>query len=460
MDFTSNYHQTYLKEIRYSESIVGASRFQSPYFVFELEALIKYTEELVIPILLLKELGITNEKIKENFFKTFSVGISNIEYPIERFIEVIIRLYDDMIQAREIYASVCIRNNLENRLPKLNLKDPRKLSFADLIKQGQKSFNKKYKKLTSDEMGWSELLLHIMKSIWVNLVELRNLGFDDEEAYINLASIFGWRQRFKQKNKSLTKKVLPELIQRLVETDTRLIRRLYEAKKEKYGEMELTEVSTSVRVNKAILVSGHDFGELEMLLKATKDKGIDIYTHGYMLSAHAYPKFKTYPNLVGHFGEGVENYLLNFSEFPGAIFLTRFSLISLESFYRGRIYTTDVVALPGVILIKNNDFTPLIESALHSEGFTEIIKKPPIKLNFSEKNIMEKLCPIILFTKCGEHMLSNAVYLKKIGVRKVYFADCASNLFNPALIDSTRKIFDIKNYTNPENDLKDILQTN
>ncbi len=36
-------------------------------------------------------------------------------------------------------------------------------------------------------------------------------------------------------------------------------------------------------------------------------KGINIYTHGEMLPAHAYPELKKYPRLKGNFGAAWQN---------------------------------------------------------------------------------------------------------------------------------------------------------
>ncbi len=50
-----------------------------------------------------------------------------------------------------------------------------------------------------------------------------------------------------------------------------------------------TKVSLTVEKGPFIVVSGHDLKDLELLLKQTEGKGINIYTHGEMLPAHAYP---------------------------------------------------------------------------------------------------------------------------------------------------------------------------
>ena len=41
-----------------------------------------------------------------------------------------------------------------------------------------------------------------------------------------------------------------------------------------------------------IIVTGHDLHDLKLLLEQTEGKGVNIYTHGEMLPAHAYPELK------------------------------------------------------------------------------------------------------------------------------------------------------------------------
>lgn len=536
MDFTYHFHQTYLKENKYNEFDSKGSSPQNPSLIFLYEILIAYLRELSVYLLKLKGLGITNEKVKEDFLNSISSMVINIEYTTENFIEIIARLYDDMIQAKEVYISVCERNNLKTEIFRSILKDPRKLSLSDLIRQGQELFMLKYNSLNPDQMSLFEFLLNLVKSICIYLIQLRELGVDDEKAFEGLYFLAGMKNSPKVFAKEAKK-----AIKDLLEINKRLLQKLYEVQIERYGEIESTEICLSTKSNKAILISGSNLKELELLLEATKGKGIDIYTHGNMLLAHAYPKFKTYSHLVGHFGEELENYLLDFSKFPGVIFLTKHSFLKVENLYQCRIYTADVIAPQGIGIVKNNNFEKLIETALRAEGFTKIIEKPTLKLTLSEKEILDKVTEItqkieegeikcffamqepnakrqenyfnnflnllgsdcfvlsfsyfnpnasishiesdyeifllykaleilrrkisieelnliILFTSCGINILAHAVYIKQIGIKKVYFADCPPNLFSPTLIDSIRRIFDIKFYTNPEDDLKEMLK--
>lgn len=64
-----------------------------------------------------------------------------------------------------------------------------------------------------------------------------------------------------------------------------------------YGNPSPVKVTLNVEKGPFIVVTGHDLKDLELLLEQTKDKGINIYTHGEMLPAHAYPKLNKYPHL-------------------------------------------------------------------------------------------------------------------------------------------------------------------
>ena len=127
-------------------------------------------------------------------------------------------------------------------------------------------------------------------------------------------------------------------------------------------------VPTAVRINplrgKAILVSGHDLKDLAILLEATKDSGINIYTHGEMLPAHGYPELKKYPHLAGNYGGAWQDQAREFDAFPGAILMTTNCIQKPRESYKARIFTTGLVAWPGVEHISDKNFAPVIEGCV------------------------------------------------------------------------------------------------
>ena len=144
-----------------------------------------------------------------------------------------------------------------------------------------------------------------------------------------------------------------------------------------YGQPEITKVDIGVRNNPAILISGHDLRDLEMLLEQTQGTGVDVYTHSEMLPAHYYPFFKKYPNFAGNYGNAWWKQKEEFASFNGPILLTTNCLVPPKDEYKDRIYTTGVVGFAGCKHIpgelgEKKDFTPIIEHAKRCAPPTQI----------------------------------------------------------------------------------------
>ena len=146
-----------------------------------------------------------------------------------------------------------------------------------------------------------------------------------------------------------------------------------------YGTPVPTKVSLNIEKGPFIVVTGHDLKDLELLLEQTKDKGINIYTHGEMLPAHAYPELKKYPHLKGNFGTAWQNQQKEFDHLPGAILFTTNCLMPVRESYADRVFTTEVVSYPEMVHIgEDKDFTPVIEKALELGGYPEEQKRTGI----------------------------------------------------------------------------------
>ncbi len=147
---------------------------------------------------------------------------------------------------------------------------------------------------------------------------------------------------------------------------------LDKANTESYGTPQPTTVPLSVEKGPFIVVSGHDLYDLKQLLEQTKGKGINIYTHGEMLPAHAYPKLKEYGHLKGNFGTAWQSQQKEFADIPAPVLFTTNCLMPPKDSYKDRVFTTEVVAYPGLVHIgEDKDFTPVIEKALALGGYKE-----------------------------------------------------------------------------------------
>jgi hydroxylamine reductase len=152
---------------------------------------------------------------------------------------------------------------------------------------------------------------------------------------------------------------------------------------------------------KAILVSGHDLHDLAQLLEQTKDSGVNIYTHGEMLPAHAYPGLKRYPHLVGNYGTAWQNQQTEFAEFPGPIVLTSNCLIEPDKSYKQRIFTVGPVGWAGVRHIDNNDYKMVIQAAKALPGFKENAPEKSITTGFGHHTVLSVADKVIEGVKAG-----------------------------------------------------------
>ncbi|MDR3414354.1 MAG: hydroxylamine reductase [Formivibrio sp.] len=168
-----------------------------------------------------------------------------------------------------------------------------------------------------------------------------------------------------------------------------------------YGTPTPTTVRTTPVAGKAILVSGHDMRDLSAILEATKDKGINVYTHGEMLPAHSYPKLHAYPHLAGNYGGAWQNQQQEFAAFPGAIVMTSNCLIEPNALYRNRIFTAGPVGWPGLRHIGDGDFSAVVQAALALPGFAKTEPEKTILIGFGREAVLGVAGTVIDAVKAG-----------------------------------------------------------
>jgi hydroxylamine reductase len=169
-----------------------------------------------------------------------------------------------------------------------------------------------------------------------------------------------------------------------------------------YGHPVPTKVPLGAKKGKAILVSGHDLKDLEILLKQTEGKGINIYTHGEMLPTHAYPGLKKYSHFYGHYGTAWQNQHKEFAHFPGAIVMTTNCIQKPLDSYKNNIFTAGLVGWPGITHIAAGDFTPAINRALELPGFTKDAAGKEVMVGFARNSVLGVADKVIDAVKQGE----------------------------------------------------------
>lgn len=192
------------------------------------------------------------------------------------------------------------------------------------------------------------------------------LGYSDEEV-----NTFFYEGMFAIGEDLNMEQLLP-LVMKVGEVNLKCMALLDQANTETYGDPVPVTVPLTVEKGPFIVISGHDLKDLQLLLEQTEGKGINIYTNGEMLPAHAYPKLKAYPHLKGNFGTAWHNQQKEFADIPAPVLFTTNCLMPPKASYADRVFTTEVVSYPGVIHIgEEKDFTPVIEKALELGGYPE-----------------------------------------------------------------------------------------
>ncbi len=144
------------------------------------------------------------------------------------------------------------------------------------------------------------------------------------------------------------------------------------ANTETFGTPAPTTVPLKVEKGPFIVITGHDLYDLKLLLEQTEGRGINVYTHGEMLPAHAYPGLKKYKHLKGNFGTAWQNQQREFAGIPAPVLFTTNCLMPPKPSYADRVFTTEVVSYPEIVHVgEDRDFTPVIEKALELGGYPE-----------------------------------------------------------------------------------------
>ena len=227
-----------------------------------------------------------------------------------------------------------------------------------------------------------------MSTLWTTDEDIRSLkslilfGIRGMAAYAYHASVLGYTDETISKffykalfaigTKDWGMDELLPIVLEVGEVNLRCMELLDQANTTTYGTPVPTTVPLTIEKGPFIIITGHDLKDLQLLLEQTKDKGINIYTHGEMLPAHAYPELKKYSHLKGNFGTAWQNQQKEFDNIPGAILYTTNCLMPVKPSYADRVFTTEVVSYPEIVHIgEEKDFTPVIEKALALGGYTK-----------------------------------------------------------------------------------------
>ena len=281
----------------------------------------------------------------------------------------------------------------------------------------------------SDAESLSELLLYGLKGMAAYAYHAYVLNYSSHEVKKFIIKALSYLT-----NEEKNFNVLLNLVTECGKAGVNVMETLDKANTEHYGEPEPTKVLNGTKLGKSILISGHDLYELEKLLAQTENKNINVYTHGEMLPAHAYPFFKKFSHFIGNYGGAWWEQEKEFAEFKGPIIMTTNCIKKPLKSYKNRIFTTDMVAMPGVKHVANHDFSEAINMALNSEEMPEDIKGT-IDAGFARQTLVNFADAIIKMV--GEGKIKKFVVMAGCDSNdkeRVYYSELAGRLSNDSVI--------------------------
>ena len=256
-------------------------------------------------------------------------------------------------------------------------------NLAELVSQGERVGIKSDPALDPEVRSLRELLMYGIKGVAAYAYHARDLGQQDQKVYAFLHEVLAATVDARVGIDDLVKLAL-----RCGEINLRAMELLDAGNTGRYGHPIPTQVRLGSRKGKALLVSGHDLGDLEKILEQTQGKGITVYTHGEMLPGHGYPELKKYEHFFGHYGTGWQNQAREFARFPGAIVMTTNCIQKPRDDYAANLFTTGPAGFPGVRHISDKDFAPAIERALALPGFESEVDAGSVMVGFARNAVL------------------------------------------------------------------------
>lgn len=401
------------------------------------EIMLVLIREIAHYIKKLKRLGNDMPEIEKSILHALSEFISVAEYTDDEVLIALQKLNRNLNSLQRKYNSICKKKNIN--CPEISefitLDDISGLS--SIIARGEKLYLRRINKLTSEEKFYSDIMLLNLKSISINTLKLADYGIHNQDAIdmiIDSLNLYNF-------NKLPLEKIEKSILD-ITKLENEILKQRAQVQFDTFGQISETVVSTSTRKNKAVLVSGSSLIDLYHFLEYTKDEeNLDVYSHGDLLVAHAFDKFKKFKHFVGHYGTSNENCVFDFATFPGAILLTKHSKQNIEHLIRGRIYTMDTVQPKGATKVSDKEFNKIVESARIAKGFNKGQIRNDVVTGFNESELDAKLDEIS--KKLASKEIKRIILVgmsAKSTLQEIYLNDIIKNLSKATYIISFSKI--------------------
>lgn len=342
-----------------------------------------------------REQGIIDREIDAFVPKAFFATLTNVNFDSNRIVAYVNQALAYRQQLADRLTAMAVQ---VNDLPQSAYFEPGAELLEQLAHAAPAAPNRGKSEVNEDIMGLRLLCLYGLKGAAAYMEHARVLDQQSDEVAAEFHRIMSWLSTDPSEMGRLFSCAME-----IGQLNLKIMEMLDLGETSAFGHPEPTQVRVTPISGKCILVSGHDMMDLKLILEQTKGTGINVYTHGEMLPALAYPFFKQYPHLVGNYGSAWQNQQKEFANFPGAVVMTSNCIIDPNvGNYSDRIFTRSIVGWPGVTHLEGDDFSAVIAKAQALEGFKHTELEHFITIGFARNALMQAAPAVIEKVKAGE----------------------------------------------------------
>ena len=342
-----------------------------------------------------REQGIIDREIDAFVPKAFFATLTNVNFDSNRIVAYVNQALAYRQQLADRLTAMAVQ---VNDLPQSAHFEPGAELLEQLANAAPAAPNRGKSEVNEDIMGLRLLCLYGLKGAAAYMEHARVLDQQSDEVAAEFHRIMSWLSTDPSEMGRLFNCAME-----IGQLNFKIMEMLDLGETSAFGHPEPTQVRVTPIPGKCILVSGHDMMDLKLILEQTKGTGINVYTHGEMLPALAYPFFKQYPHLVGNYGSAWQNQQKEFANFPGAVVMTSNCIIDPNvGNYSDRIFTRSIVGWPGVTHLEGDDFSAVIAKAQALEGFKHTELEHFITIGFARNALMQAAPAVIEKVKAGE----------------------------------------------------------
>ncbi len=344
-----------------------------------------------------RTLGVTDQGVDDFIQYGFFTTLTNVNFTPTRFVNMIKHAAEirDDLKTRCLAAAEAQGVAFEDPQGPAQFQPAAEMDGL-LAQASEVAVNRGHEAVGEDVNGLRMLILYGMKGVCAYSHHARVLGYRDADIDAGIEGMLDYLASEPTDIEDLLAQALAA-----GELNLKVMALLDQANNGTFGDQEIGTVRVTPVAGKALLVSGHDLHDLQQILEQTAGQGINVYTHGEMLPAHAYPGLKKYPHLVGNYGGAWQDQQREFAEFPGPIVLTSNCLIEPGKSYRNRIFTTGPVGWPGVRHIDNGNYAPVIQAAKAMPGFKQDAPEQTVTVGFGHDTVLGLADKVVDAVKSG-----------------------------------------------------------